>query len=196
MNTFILILALGLIAALSLLVIIYRYTRREVHQIENRLEGGSTQHRFEPGRAYVERLVQINAQPQHHQGVRRKIAIEAAPLPDLRGIVPEKAKGIEEIITVIINPIVRFEESHAEVHEFEPPLDLTVQYTEADVKATTLDEHGIPRLSLIVVYQASEGWKWERLKTRVNPSTPGGAGTLHAKLHTLRPQDPVAMGRP
>ncbi|HZQ09366.1 MAG TPA: hypothetical protein VFD70_22500 [Anaerolineae bacterium] len=196
MDTFVLILALGLIAALVLIIIIYRYTRKEVHQIENRLEAGSTQHRFEPGRAYVERQVEINAPPQHHQGARRKIAIEAAPLPDLRGVAPEKEKGIEEIITVIINPIVRFEDSRAEVYQFEPPLDVTVQYTEADVKATTLDEQGIPKLSLIVAYQASDGWKWERLKTRVNPSLPGGAGTLHAKLHTLRPKDPIAMGRP
>ena len=51
-------------------------------------------------------------------------------------------------------------------------------------------------LSLSLGYPAEGGWKWETLPYPVNPSAPGGAGTLHAKVHTLHPHDPIWITRP
>jgi hypothetical protein len=152
-------------------------------------------HHFEPGGAAVGRQVTIDTQTQKRRGASHKLKVEAAPLPNLSRVKPKGAKGIEGVISVVLNPIVRSIEDDQEWNEFDPPLDISVQYTEADAKATTLDAKGNPKLSLALVYQSENGWKWERLKTEVIPSRQGG-GTLRAKIRTLRPQDPIVMCRP
>lgn len=195
MDTFVLFLLLGLIAIVALVIFLARGSRQEINKIEREREQ-DTSHTFQPGRANVSREVTLDVRPQHHKGTLRRIAAEMTPLPDMTGVTPTAGKGIAEIIVWVMNPVVMWEDNHDEVYEFEPPLALTVAYSAEDAKATTADDKGIPQLALVLAYKAEDGWKWERLPTRVEPSSPGGAGKLSAKLHTLHPKDPVAIGRP
>ncbi len=196
MDTFVLILAIGMIVLLALILIIYRFTRKEIQEIEHRQEDTITVNRFETGRHPVRRNLTVDAKAQRHQGASRKITVEAGALPDLTNVTPGKDKGIDAIVQVVMNPIVRYADSREEVIEFEPPLEIVIDYTAEDAKATTLNAEGIPQLSITQAYQTPEGWKWERLKTRVSPTSPGGPGTLHTQLHTLRPKDPLMITRP
>jgi hypothetical protein len=93
-----------------------------------------------------------------------------------------------------MSPVVRYIDTGQEVSQFEPPLDVSVQFTEADAKATTLDSNGVPKLSLGVAYPADGGWKWEKLKTHVTKE--GSGGTLHAKLHTLHSKEALFISKP
>ena len=149
---------------------------------------------FDPDTASVGRLVTITAPVQERQGAQRALKIQAAPLPNLSRVKPNGAKGIEQVIAVVMNPVV-YADDDTPINDFKPPLEVSVQFTKADVKKTALDAKGVPQLSLAVVYSSDDGWKWERLKTRVTLDASGG-GTLSAKLRTLRPQDPIVMCRP
>ncbi len=195
MNNFVLILAIGMIILLALILILYRFTRKEIKEIEHRQEDSTVLY-FETGRDPVRRNTTIDAQAQHHQGTSRKITVEAGALPDLTNVTPSADKGIDAIVQVVMNPIVRYADSRDEVTEFEPPLDITIDYTAEDAKTTKLNAAGTPQLSITQAYQTPEGWKWERLKTRVSPASPDGPGTLRAQIHTLRPKDPLMITRP
>lgn len=152
-------------------------------------------HRFAQGQPHVVRNVSLEGQDQRYKRTTKKLDIQAAPLPDLSDAKPRPDKGIEGLVTVVMHPLVRFQDADEIIEIFDPPLELDVEYTQADVQATTLDDKGAPRLSLCLGYPTEQGWKWERLKTRVTPSS-DSAGTLHAQVRTLHPQDPVWIGRP
>jgi hypothetical protein len=192
----ILILAVGLIAVVAVVILVYRASRKEVKQIEQHHEQEAQVHEFAPGRAHVNRKVTIHARPQHHEGTQRKLAVKAEGLPDVGELVPPKEKGIDGLIALVMNPSVEFENGGGAVEKLEPPLDLKVEYTAEDAKQTTLDASGTPRLSLILGYQDDGKWKWERLNTHVKSAGEGQGGTLHAKIHTLKPKDPVWIGHP
>jgi len=195
MDTFVLILALGLIAILAIVILVYRNARKEVKKIEHESEEPKT-HTFQAGHNHVSRQVSFVADVQHHQGAKRKVMIEAAPMPDMSTAVPSPEKGIDQVLALVMNPVVRLADTKEEMWKFEPPLQVKVTYTEADVNATTPDEQGKPKLSLVLVYQEDAAWKWERLKTHVEPDASKKQGTLSAKIHTLRPKDPLVIGRP
>jgi len=195
MDNFVLILALGLIAVAAIVILVARGARKEVNKIEHEHENQPPR-TYQPGHSHVYRETTLDAPPQHHQGTSRKVTIDMLAMPDMTGVTPAAGKGIDGIIAWVMNPVVKWHDTGEEVHNFEPPLSLTVGYTAEDVQATTLDDKGIPRLALILAYQSDDGWKWERMHTRVEPSSPGGPGTLSCKIHTLHPKDPVAIGRP
>jgi hypothetical protein len=189
----ILILLLGIVAVVALVVLALRFTKKEVKQIEHAHETTSP-HTFEAGKAQVERQVTINPRDQHHQGAHRKIKVESASPADLSNVKPNGANGIEQVLAVVMRPVVRYADSGQDISQFEPPLDITVRFTDADVKATTLDANGLPRLSLGAVYPADGDWKWQRLKTHV--SKDGDGGTLQAKLHSLHPDESLIICAP
>lgn len=150
---------------------------------------------FAPGQAHVTRRVQVTMQDQGHQGKKRPMQVEAIPLPDTSGVEPRPDKGIEQVVAIVMHPTIRFADSGENIEQFDPPVEMEVEYTAADVKATTTDARGVPRLSLSLGYQAPDGWKWEKLDTHITPRGPNG-GTLHAKIHTLKPLDPLFVTRP
>jgi hypothetical protein len=151
---------------------------------------------FAPGREHVTRNVALDGQPQNHKGKKRKIQVRAAPLPvAVAPAAPPREKGIHALITIVLNPVVTVGDAEEEIEIFDPPLEVHVDYTESDVKATTLNPKGVPQLSLTLGYPTEQGWKWERLETEVTPSSKT-TGTLHAKIHALRPKDPVWISRP
>lgn len=149
---------------------------------------------FDISSSRINRAITID-QPKS-MAATRQLKIQASPLPDISKLAPDASKGIEGIIAVVMNPSIRDANDNSELIEFDPPLDITVEYTAADVKATTLDAKGLPRLSLVLGYQAGKVWKYERLKTQVKPNPDGKGGTLRAKLRTLQPADPIFLMRP
>lgn len=150
---------------------------------------------FQIKRGTVGRVINIDTRVQKIAGTPRQLAIQLAALPKLSDLKPNGAKGIEQVLAVVLNPVVRTQEENREVIEFDPQLTVTVQYTQADADATTQDAKGVPKLSLALVYESQGQQKWERLKTRVTPSSSGG-GTLEAKIKTLQPADPIVVCRP
>lgn len=195
MDTFVLIIALGIIALVAIGVLVYRNTKKEVKEIEHKQEQPKT-HEFAAGHNHMNRRVAITAAMQHHEGEKQKVTVDAAPMPDMSKVVPKAGKGIEQVLAVVMNPMIRVESTGRELIKFEPPLEVTVWYTEAEVNATTMDENGRPRLSLLLAWEDNADWKWERLKTHVEPDASGKQGTLSAKIHTLHPNDPLIIGRP
>ncbi len=192
MDTFVLIVAMGIIAVIALVVLVVRNTKKEVKHVEQE-RAVVTPHTFETGRAHVGREITINPQDQHHKGEHRKIKVEAASLEDLSKENPNGANGIESIVAVVMTPNVRYADSGESVTQFEPPLDVKVRYTDADA-AGAASANGLPQLSLGVAYPTDGGWKWERLKTHVTKE--GTSGTLHTKLHSLHPNETIIICKP
>src|SRR5438105_4050447 len=108
---------------------------------------------FAPGRENVTRHVRLEGQPQNHKGKKRKIQVRAAPLPAaVAPAAPPREKGIHALITIVLNPVVTVGDADEEIELFDPPLEVHVDYTESDVKATTLNPQGVPQLSLTLGY--------------------------------------------
>lgn len=139
------------------------------------------------------RRTEIRVPAQSINGARRKLTVVAAPLPAMPNDAPPAEKGIEALVAMVINPVVRDAETNQELYEFDPPLEIAVRFKPEDTTETG-DEP--PRLSLITAYLAGQGWKFERLPTAVTSDGPGKGGTLRAQLRTLQPQDPLVIGRP
>lgn len=141
----------------------------------------------------------VRVAPRTIGGVPRKLLVTAAPLSLPDDLTPPQSKNIAELVVAVINPSVRIAGTDQEVYEFDPPLELTVDYTSADAdkgKAAGASAAVAPELSLITVYNDGSDWRYERLATTVNHDAATNSGTLTAPLETLHPQDPVAIGRP
>lgn len=156
----------------------------------------SAKNEFTPKSTHVTRRVRAKLQDQMHEGKKHKIQIEATPLPDVSRAKPHPAKGIEQVIALVMHPKIRIAATGEAIEEFDPPIEFEVEYTRSDVKATQKNARGTPKLSLSIGYEEPDGeWKWEKLKTRVKPLDEN-KGTLHAKLRTLHPKDPMFITRP
>ncbi|RIK24605.1 MAG: hypothetical protein DCC52_12225 [Chloroflexi bacterium] len=142
------------------------------------------------------RKVTITAPAQMLRGARRKLVVEAQPLPSLGELKIPANKGIEKLLVLVIDDRVRDAETRDEVYEFEKPLTYVIEYTKEDIAATTLNADGTPRLSIVTGYQTQDGWKFERLPTKVTPNPKTGGGTLTAQVKTLQPLDPKWISIP
>ncbi len=142
----------------------------------------------------TQRHTLIRAPVQTIGGVKHRLSVVANPLP--MGGIPDVPpdKGIEELVLTVINPAVRTADTGEELFDFNPPLEITVNYKEQDAGSAQTAQ--APRLSLVTLYPVEGGWRMERLPTQVQPDKVEGGGTLSAKIRTLRPSDPVAIGRP
>lgn len=190
--------------AIAILVIFYFLFRRPSEGIKNpneKEEGNEDEmFVFDPERDGISRLsrrkVTIVAPAQTINGSRRKLVVEANPLPDLTGLEIPEGKGIDKLVVLVIDDRVRTRDTREEVYIFERPLTYTVEYTKEDAAATTTKPDGTPRLSIVTGYQAADGWKFERLDTTVTLDPNTGGGTLTAKIKNLQPKDPKWIGSP
>lgn len=139
----------------------------------------------------VKRKVTIVAPPQTTAKGSARVKITAQPLPADPPAPPPAGKGIERLITTVINPSVTNADTGAALSDFDPPFSVTIEYTDADAEAGGAKD-GRPRLSLVTFYQAQDGWRWERLTTEVDAER----RQLKAQLRTLQPKDPFGIGAP
>ncbi len=190
--------------AIAILVVFYFLFRRPIGGIRNpdEKEEGTEDDMFvfDPERDGISRLsrrkVTVKAPAQTINGARKRLVVEANPLPDLPNLQIPEGKGIEKLVVLVIDDRVRTRDTGEEVYEFDSPLMYTIEYTKEDAAATTTNDDGKPRLSIVTGYLAEEGWKFERLDTKVTPNPKTGGGTLEAKIKSLKPQDPKWVGVP
>lgn len=143
----------------------------------------------------VRRKVRFVAPPQNMPGGKQRVKITADKLPSTQGAEPPAAKNIT-LDTIVIEPQVQLAETNEVIYDFDPALEMTIFYKQSDAAKTTLDENGVPRLSIITGYHGNDGWKFERLPTTVTPDSENGGGTLTGQVSTLHPQDPAWVGHP
>src|SRR6187399_1250339 len=86
--------------------------------------------------ATVRRTTQIVAPAQQSRGGKRKIVVEALPLPDTDNLQPPANKGIDALLVTVINPRVRFADDDNELNDFAPPLTMTIHYGAQETDAT------------------------------------------------------------
>lgn len=146
--------------------------------------------------ATARRRIRFVMPPQKNLAARQRITIQLEPLPKLDQLEIPSGKGIEALQLLIANPVARMSETYQQVYDFDPPLSVTVYYTKEDTAETTFHPDGTPRLSIVSGYESQEGWRFERLDTRVQADKETGGGTLTAELRTLHPNDPLWTGRP
>jgi hypothetical protein len=159
-------------------------------------ERDSTTFTFTPsdeigGTPLVKRRVTIVAPDQSSNGQKRKLFVDALPLPADPPEPPPEGKGIDRLITSVIHPRVRYADSPDSLNDFDPPLTITIKYTNQDVE-TIGEVDRRPRLAVVTFYQEEKDWRWQRLETEVDAASM----TITAKLQTLTPKDPVGMGHP
>ncbi len=135
----------------------------------------------------VKRRTTIVAPPQSGH----RVQIDAEPLP-LNMPAPPQSKGIQQIVTLVIAPKVTDTVTRNTLYDFDPALDLTVEYTDDDAAAVPQNADGTPQLSIIISYETDGKWNWERLV----PTIDTHRRTLNVKLTTLHPNDPVSAGSP
>lgn len=143
----------------------------------------------------IRRKVRFVAPPQNMRGGKQRVTITPDKLPSTQGAEPPAAKNIS-LDVMVIEPQVQLAETNEYVYDFDPPLELTIFYKKEDAAKTTLDDNGVPRLSIITGYHSPDGWKFERLSTTVTPDPQTEGGTLTAQVSTLHPQDPAWVGHP
>lgn len=139
----------------------------------------------------VRRPVTILAPDQVVAGRTHKLAITALPLPPEPSDTPPKEKGIERLLTVVINPRVQYSDTGETATNFDPPLTFTFNYSAEDL-AVAPRANGRPQLSIITFYQDGDLTRWEKLATDVDAK----AMTCSAQVRTLTPRDPAGMGIP
>ena len=144
----------------------------------------------------VTRKVTIVAPPQMVDGKLQELVITALPLP-ARAPKPPEGKKIEKVIRMVIEPEIRAKETGTVVTHFEPPLIVTMEFTEADAKAAWDPDVAKPRLSIITFYRdADKVIRWQKLRRKMLTRKPFTTGTLTAAIKTLAPKDPVGFGYP
>lgn len=146
----------------------------------------------------VLRRVHVEAPVQTLSGVKQRVYVEANPFPlGVDEVNIPGGKGIDALLTLVWEPVVRRLDNRAEVNDFSDELSITIYYSPKEVAATELDALGRPRLSIVSGYRDANGvWRLERLATDVIPDPGTGGGRLNAKLKTLHPNDPQWIGRP
>ena len=138
----------------------------------------------------------------HEHPVRRNLTLshthpsakfDALPLPtDMPSAAPA-SKGINKIITQLIEPQVTI--NGAVVTTFSPPLTITVEFTADDCVGAPHDADGKPKLFIFTAWKQGSAWKWEKLSTMVTCTDKNCTqGTLTAQISTLRPGDPCGEG--
>ncbi len=145
--------------------------------------------------APTRRRLRIVAPPQTRRGKRQQVRIELKPLPALGETKPPPEKRIDEILAVVVNPMVYAAETGEPLETFDPPLTVTISYKKQDAARTTMN-NGVPQLSIVTVYESDKGLRFEKLATQVTPDADGNGGTLTADLYTLAPNDPLCVGKP
>lgn len=143
------------------------------------------------GTPLVKRQVVILAPDQMVVGKTRKLVVEAMPLPPEPMQTPPKEKGIERLLTTVINPLVRYADTRETATNFDPPLTFTFSFSGEDQEAAGKTDDR-PRLSIVTFYQDGEVWRWEKLPTDVDVKSM----TCTAQVLTLTPRDPCGMGIP
>jgi hypothetical protein len=182
------------------LVILYLF-RRGASETKPSGSGGETKpgsntFTFAPsdekgGVPLVKRRVTILARDQIVRGQVRKLVVDALPLPADPSQPPPKGKDIDRLVTSVIHPRVRYEDSREILSDFDPPLTISITYDKADAEMSGEIE-GKPRLSIVTFYQEGDVWRWQKLRTEVDAERM----TITANLQTLTPKDPVGMGHP
>lgn len=142
------------------------------------------------------RKVTVTAPAQTIAGVKRRLRVEAKDLPSLEDIQAPEGKGILKLLVLLIDDRVMLADTDEEIYEFDPPLTYAVEYTQEDAAAAPKNADGTPTLSIVTGYPAEDGWKFERLDTKVESNPATGGGTLTAEQWTMHPQDPKWVGIP
>ncbi|MBI4674378.1 MAG: hypothetical protein HY741_22265 [Chloroflexi bacterium] len=146
--------------------------------------------------ALVRRKLRVVVPAQKGKGKPQKVRIDLKRLPALDSLKPPPEKHIDALLAVVINPVIFASESGEQLTTFDPPLTITIHYEEQDAALTTNSSDGVPQLSIVTVYESSDGWRFEKLQTTVSPNPNGNGGTLTAQVTTLEPDDPFCMGMP
>jgi hypothetical protein len=186
--------------AVLLIVLFYFLSKRQSRQADSPEDPDTFD--FEPDTQSVTptvlRKVRVVAPVQTFGDTKQRVYVQANPFPPgVDQVNIPSGKGIDALLTLVIEPVVRRLDNDAEVNDFSDELSLTIYYTAKEVAATELDSFGRPMLSIVSGYRdESEVWRLERLDTRVTPDPNTGGGTLTAKLKTLHPKDPQWIGRP
>jgi hypothetical protein len=106
----------------------------------------------------------------------------------------------------LIEPQVRVVETGEELFRFDPPLKITVEFTEEDVATARacakklklkMKANDKPPISLYTYWRDGNRLRWKQVKPdRVTWDRSGKRGTMTARIWTLKPKDPVADGCP
>lgn len=139
----------------------------------------------------VKREVTIVAPDQLSAGKTRKLNVTALPLPPEPSQTPPKEKGIDRLLTSVINPRVQYSDTGETATNFDPPLTFTFTYSAEDL-AVAPQTDGRPQISIVTFYQDGDFTRWERLVTDIDAK----AMTCSAQVRTLTPSDPAGMGIP
>lgn len=187
--------------AFGLLVVFYFLFRRKPAQSPGQDDKLAEQDVFifDPAREQIKplsrRKVTVMAPAQTVAGVKRKLRVEAKNLPTIDVQVPQ-GKGIDALLVLVIDDRVMLADSDQELFEFNPPLTYSIEYTKEDAEGVSKNVDGTPKLSIVTGYRADDGWKFERLNTKVEPNSATGGGTLTAELANMHPKDPKWIGNP
>lgn len=155
----------------------------------------------------VVREVTITAPAQRVAGKTRRLQVTALPLPKSVPTLPRKGNKQPCLISNLIEPQVRAVETGEEVFRFDPPLILTVKFTNEDVAAArrcavklgllSASATKPPPISLYTWWRVGKKIKWQKLaQSKVIWDASGKSGTLVARIKTLRPKDPCSDGCP
>ena len=152
---------------------------------------------FEPDRdsmaPHVKRRTVIRAPQQRTPLGLRGVQIETLPLPPDPTAPPPPDTGIRRFVTRAIHFQARDRLTGATLFDFDPPLEITVEFEPEDTQEVARHPDGTPRLALNTFWEAADGPRWEKLRTRVRSDPPSDRGQLVAELRTLHPNDPLEI---